>query len=155
MKDCKFEFVTGYEDKNLTLPCRKTTYAAGYDFMCAEDTVIPSLSNMTKDVLDNINVNIQSDEYINIATMEELTKQAQFRPVLVPTGVKCKIPEGYYLQLSVRSSTPLKSWLILANSVGNIDADYYNNKSNEGHIYFQIMNLSPFNIQVKKGDIIG
>jgi len=42
--------------------------------MCAEDTVIPSLANMTKDVLDNINVNIQSDEYINIATMEELTK---------------------------------------------------------------------------------
>lgn len=155
MKDCRFEFVKGYEDKGLTLPRRKTTYAAGYDFMCAEDTVIPSLTNMTKDVLDNINVNIQSDEYINIATMEELTKQAHFRPVLVPTGVKCKIPEGYYLQLSVRSSTPLKSWLILANSVGNIDADYYNNESNEGHIYFQIMNLSPFNIQVKKGDIIG
>ena len=123
--------------------------------MCAKDTVIPSLSNMTKDVLDNINVNIQSDEYINIATMEELTKQSGFRPTLVPTGVKCKIPEGYYLQLSVRSSTPLKTWLILANSVGNIDADYYNNMSNEGHIYFQIMNLSPFNIQIKKGDIIG
>ena len=87
--------------------------------------------------------------------MEELTKQSGFRPTLVPTGVKCKIPEGYYLQLSVRSSTPLKTWLVLANSVGNIDADYYNNMSNEGHIYFQIMNLSPFNIQIKKGDIIG
>lgn len=120
MKDCRFEFVKGYEDKGLTLPCRKTAYAAGYDFMCAEDIVIPSLANMTKDVLDNINVNIQSDEYINIATMEELTKQSGFRPTLVPTGVKCKIPEGYYLQLSVRSSTPLKTWLILANSVGRL-----------------------------------
>ena len=155
MKNCQFEFIEGYKDKGLTLPQRKTTKAAGYDFMCAEDTVIPSLANMTKDVLDNINVNIQSDEYINIATMEELTKQSGFRPTLVPTGVKCKIPDGYYLQLSVRSSTPLKTWLVLANSIGNIDADYYNNVSNEGHIYFQVMNLSPFNIQVKKGDIIG
>ena len=123
--------------------------------MCAEDIVIPSLSNMTKDVLDTINVNIQSDEYINIATMEELTKQSGFRPTLVPTGVKCKIPKGYYLQLSVRSSTPLKTWLILANGTGIIDSDYYENPNNDGAIYFQIMNLSPFNIQVKKGDIIG
>lgn len=122
--------------------------------MCAEDTVIPSLANMTKDVLDNINVNIQSDEYINIATMEELTKQSGFRPSLVPTGVKCKIPEGYYLQLSVRSSTPLKTWLILANGTGIIDSDYYYAEKGK-HIYFQIMNLSPFNIQIKKGDIIG
>ena len=154
MKDCRFEFINGYEDTGLTLPCRKTTYAAGYDFMCAKDTIIPSLSNMTKDVLDNINVNIQSDEYINIATMEELTKQSGFRPTLVPTGVKCKIPEGYYLQLSVRSSTPLKTWLILANGTGIIDSDYYY-AENGKHIYFQIMNLSPFNIQIKKGDIIG
>lgn len=155
MKDCRFEFLDDYKDAGLTLPCRKTAQAAGYDFMCAENTVIPSLSVMTKEVLDNININIQSDEYINIKTMEELTKQGSYRPTLVPTGVKCKIPDGYYLQLSVRSSTPLKTWLLLGNSVGNIDADYYGNPTNDGAIYFQIINLSPFNIQIKKGDIIG
>lgn len=36
-----------------------------------------------------------------------------------------------------------------------IDSDYYNNPDNEGHIYFQIINLSPFDIQLKRGDIIG
>ena len=36
-----------------------------------------------------------------------------------------------------------------------IDADYYNNPDNEGAIYFQLINLSPFDIQLKKGDIIG
>lgn len=36
-----------------------------------------------------------------------------------------------------------------------IDADYYNNPDNEGHIYFQLINLSPFNIIIKKGEIIG
>jgi len=80
---------------------------------------------MTKDVLDTINVNIQSDEYINLATMTELTKQSGFRPTLVPTGVKCKIPDGYFLQLCVRSSTPLKAWLMLGNGVGKLIKKYW------------------------------
>lgn len=43
---------------------------------------------------------------------------ATARPTLVPTGVKCKLDEGYYLELSLRSSSSLKYWLVLANSVG-------------------------------------
>jgi dUTP pyrophosphatase len=60
-----------------------------------------------------------------------------------------------YLELSVRSSTPLKYWLFMANSVGIIDADYYNNIDNEGEIFFQLINLSPYPIKLCKGDIIG
>lgn len=74
---------------------------------------------------------------------------------MVSTGVKCQLDPGTYLELSVRSSTPLKYWLILANGVGIIDKDYYNNPSNEGEIYLQIMNLSPFNVLIKKGEAIG
>jgi dUTP pyrophosphatase len=55
----------------------------------------------------------------------------------------------------VRSSCPLKHWLILANGVGVVDADYYNNPDNEGEIFFQVYNLSPFNIEIKKGEAIG
>jgi dUTP pyrophosphatase len=84
-----------------------------------------------------------------------LTKQCGIKPTLVPTGIKCEMPEDMYLELSVRSSCPLKHWLILANGVGIIDADYYNNPDNEGHIFFQIINLSPFDIILKKGDAIG
>ena len=36
-----------------------------------------------------------------------------------------------------------------------IDADYYNNPDNEGEIFFQMINLSPYDIQLHKGDIIG
>ena len=36
-----------------------------------------------------------------------------------------------------------------------IDADYYNNPDNEGHIYFQVINLAPFDIVLRKGDTIG
>ena len=73
----------------------------------------------------------------------------------MPTGVKAYIPEGMFLQLSIRSSCPLKHWLILANGVGIIDSDYYNNPGNEGHIFFQIINLFPRDITLQKGDKIG
>ena len=36
-----------------------------------------------------------------------------------------------------------------------IDSDYYNNPDNEGHIYFQIINLFPQDIILQKGDKIG
>ena len=55
----------------------------------------------------------------------------------------------------MRSSTPLKYWLICGNGVGIIDADYCDNPDNEGEIFFQLINLSPFPIKLKKGDIIG
>lgn len=35
-----------------------------------------------------------------------------------------------------------------------IDQDYYNNPDNEGEIYIQLINLSPYDIQIKKGDKI-
>jgi dUTP pyrophosphatase len=44
---------------------------------------------------------------------------------------------------------------MMGNSIGVIDADYYDNPDNEGEIFFQIYNLSPFNIQIKKGEAIG
>lgn len=54
--------------------------------------------------------------------------------IAVVTGIKCKLPDGYVLQMNIRSSMAIKSKITLANSVGIIDADYYNNESNEGDI---------------------
>ena len=98
---------------------------------------------------------VESDEYVAMDLMAKFTKETGFRPTLVSTGMKCKLDPGTWLQLSVRSSSSLKYWLVLGNSVGVIDADYYNNPDNEGEIFFQIYNLSPFNIQIKKGEAIG
>ena len=74
---------------------------------------------------------------------------------LIPTGIKAQIDAGYYLQLAVRSSTPKKKGLMLANSVGIVDADYYNNPDNEGHIMFQVYNYKDINVKVPKGERIG
>lgn len=147
----KFEVVSKYVDAGINLPVRKTAKSAGYDFEVAEDIVIPSYHKLVYDLADYADTS-------GVRSLEEIsaiTKQTKAKPTLVPTGIKCEIPNGFYLELSPRSSCPLKHWLILANSVGIIDADYYNNPDNEGHIYFQFINLSPFDIQLHKGDAIG
>ena len=151
-----FEFVKKYEDCGLALPERKTSDSAGYDLAAAQDIIIPSLWEMYKQLnnvyLDEDNI---STFTLPLEDMAYLTKKFNLKPTLVSTGLKCKLPEGTYLELSVRSSTPLKYWLILANGVGVIDRDYYNNESNEGEIFLQLINLSPFPIKIQKGDLIG
>lgn len=151
----KFEIVSKYDDAGLSLPIRKTSKSAGYDFQVAEDIIIPSYFAQM-DALKNTHKSIFGDQaYLSLEDMGKLTKLSQIKPTLIPTGIKCEMPEGFYLELSVRSSCPLKHWIILANGVGIIDADYYNNPDNEGHIFFQVINLSPFDIKLQKGDTIG
>lgn len=149
----KFEIISKYADAGLNLPVRKTAASAGYDFEVAEDTIVPSYVQEFNRVYGQC-YNVRN-ELMELSRVSDITKSKGFRPTLVPTGIKCEIPNNHYLELSVRSSCPLKHWLILANGVGIIDADYYNNPDNEGHIYFQIINLSPFDILLKKGDTIG
>lgn len=148
----KFEKVSRFNEVELEMPIRKTANSAGYDFVVAEDTVIPT---WTSQLLALAKMTPQPKEPYSLEEMAALTKQTKAKPTLVSTGVKCHLEEGYYLELSVRSSTPLKYWIILANSVGIIDADYCDNPDNEGEIFFQVINLSPFPIQLHKGDIIG
>jgi dUTP pyrophosphatase len=73
---------------------------------------------------------------LTLEEMKKATSLLNIKPTLVPTGVKAKLDPGTFLQLSVRSSCPLKYWLILANGVGIIDSDYYGNTSNDGEIFF-------------------
>ena len=148
-----FEKVSKYADADIAMPVRKTAQSAGYDMVAAEDYVIPSLWQMVTDVKSLWPV--ADDEFVTTEMMSQFTKQTGFKPTLVSTGMKCKLDPGTWLQLSVRSSSPLKYWLMMGNGIGVIDADYYNNPDNEGEIFFQIYNLSPFNIQIKKGEAIG
>jgi dUTP pyrophosphatase len=152
----KFEIVSKYADAGINLPVRKTKASAGYDFQVAEDTYVPScLDSLNELTAFKITSEYCDDEYLTLDKVAALTKKSGCKPTLVPTGIKCEVPTDMYLELSVRSSCPLKHWLILANGVGIIDSEYYNNPDNEGHIFFQIINLSPFDIVLKKGDTIG
>lgn len=76
------------------------------------------------------------------------------KPTLIPTGLKAYCQEDEYFMLVNRSSGPKKG-LVMANSIGIVDADYYGNESNDGHFYFQYYNFQDHDITVKKGDAIG
>ena len=77
------------------------------------------------------------------------------KPTLIKTGIKSYMQSNEYLMLANRSSNPGKKGLILANSVGIIDADYYGNPDNDGHIMFAFYNIKDEDIEIKKGDCIG
>lgn len=74
--------------------------------------------------------------------------------VLVPTGVKAYMQPGEVLYLYDRSSNPRKKGLVLINSVGVIDGDYYGNPANEGHIFAQMQNITDQTVVLKEGDRI-
>ena len=76
------------------------------------------------------------------------------KPTLIPTGLKAYCEEDECFLLLNRSSGPKKGF-ILANSVGLIDSDYYENVDNDGHFFFAYFNCSDHDIEVKKGDVIG
>ena len=73
---------------------------------------------------------------------------------LVPTGVKAYMLPNEVLYLFDRSSNPRKRGLILINSVGVIDHDYYNNSSNEGLIMAQFKNITDEPVTIQAGDRI-
>ena len=68
---------------------------------------------------------------------------------LVPTGLVIEVPEGMFLGIFARSSTPLKRGLMVANGVGVIDRDYCGPAD---EIKVQVLNFTPQPVQVKKGD---
>ena len=59
-----------------------------------------------------------------------------------------------FLMLVIRSSKGRKEGLVLANQVGIIDADYYENIDNDGHIIVAIRNVSESDKKIWKGDRI-
>lgn len=77
------------------------------------------------------------------------------KPTFVKTGLKAYMQEDEYLMLCNRSSNPGKKGLVMANSVGIIDKDYYGNPDNDGALVFSFINIKEEDIEIKKGDCIG
>lgn len=144
----KFEVALRFKGQDINMPKRATANSAGYDLYVAEDVIIPSL--FAKYESDITNLVIQ-----DLEETASIIKNYKMRPTLVSTGVKCKLDPGTYLEISVRSSTPLKYLLLLANGVGIIDADYYGNPDNDGEIFLQLINLGPNPVILRKGDRVG
>lgn len=72
----------------------------------------------------------------------------------IPTGIKSFFEKDEFLFIIVRSSTGFKYNIRLCNQVGVIDADYYNNQNNEGHIWLKIQNEGKEKVIIPQGEAI-
>lgn len=72
--------------------------------------------------------------------------------VLIPTGIKVMLNSDEFLGIYIRSSLGFKYNLRMCNQVGIVDSDYYNNTSNEGHIFVKLKNEGDNDIILKKYD---
>jgi len=136
-----FEVCKGYEEKDITIPIRKTKHAVGYDMEAAEDITIPS---MWKTVFANVAKFLKGD-----------TDYDMIRPTLIQTGIKSYFLEDEALFLANRSSNPFKKGLVMANSLGIVECDYYGNPDNDGNLMYAYYNFFPVDINIKKHDVIG
>lgn len=141
MKIRGFEVCSEYLNKNINLPERKTKNSVGYDIEAAEDTIIPSI---WKTIFNNIKVFLSGKK-----------EYEEFKPTLIPTGLKSYFGDDEVLIMANKSSFPLKKGLIMSNGIGIIESDYYNNCSNEGHLMFMYYNIGFKDVVIKKGESAG
>lgn len=70
---------------------------------------------------------------------------------MVKTFVKAKMMKDDVLVVLPRSSTGIKKHLMLMNTMGIIDADYYNNPENEGNIILWFYNFGDEEVHITPG----
>ena len=68
---------------------------------------------------------------------------------LIGTGLVIGVPDGHFLGIFARSSTPLKRGLMVANGVGIIDSDYCGPAD---EIKIQVLNITDAPVTVARGD---
>lgn len=121
-----------------------------------------SFEQFKKDIKDNKNLyneyllpqrNSDSTAGYDIYLLEDLVLEPN-EIKKIPTGIKAYFEKDEVLLLIVRSSTGFKYNIRLCNQVGVIDSDYYNNSSNEGHLFIKIQNEGKDKVTISKKDSI-
>lgn len=83
------------------------------------------------------------------ANMEESIVLGSLERVLIPTGIKMAIPEGYEVQVRPRSGLALKHGITLLNTPGTIDSDY------RGELKIIVVNVSKEAYTIEPQERIG
>ncbi len=75
--------------------------------------------------------------------------------VTVPTGVRCEMAPGWVLMLGPKSGKGCRFRVMLRNTIGFVDADYYFS-DNEGHIILKLINdnYDGLSMDVRAGDAL-
>ena len=70
---------------------------------------------------------------------------------LIPTGLVIEVPQGHFLGIFARSSTPLKRGLMVANGVGVVDSDY---SGPADQVLIEVLNFTSRPVTLRRGDRI-
>jgi dUTP pyrophosphatase len=89
----------------------------------------------------------ESDSGFDLRSTEELWVQANSR-LLVPTGLRFDIPDGYEIQVRSKSGLALNQGLMVLNSPGTVDSGY------QGEVKVIIFNTTNERIKITKGQKI-
>ena len=73
---------------------------------------------------------------------------------VIPSGIKAQIDDGHVMFLFIRSHLAIDLEIELQTSVSVIDADYYDNEKNEGHIMIPVKNESQRPVFIAAGERI-
>ncbi len=115
-----------------------------------------SVSNNNRELYDSIQIpkrsTINSCGYDIMSVSSGIIMPHQ--SMIFKTGIKVRMNSDEMLYIYSRSGQGFKNDVSLSNSVGLIDADYYNNPSNEGHIMIKLINHGESKYTVNIGDRI-
>ena len=119
-----------------------------------------SFEQFKKDVEDNIKLYNEfelpnremmfSAGYDFHALFDFILKPGQI--MKIPTGVKSTMEDDEFLAIVVRSSQGFSYNVRLINQFGVVDKDFYDNDTNEGHIWIGLKNEGDKDYIVSKGD---
>lgn len=74
--------------------------------------------------------------------------------ILLPLGIKVYMQADEFFMVAPRSGMGFKYYARLANTLGIIDSDFYNNQKTEGHCWIKLRNEGDKDMQVKAGEAI-
>ena len=72
--------------------------------------------------------------------------------VLIWTDIKVRMEEDVVFEIVPRSSFGIKKSIMLKNTIGKIDSDYFENESNDGNIGICLYNYGAEKQELKAGD---
>lgn len=137
---CEKPKIRGFEQVSeikvdIPMPIRKTKASAGYDI----GVIHPIVYDL---ICKGYTVEEAWEQVPKFNNCAVVTKSMDSASIILPTGIKAYMQDNEVLVMAVRSSSGIKKAIRQANPPSWIDADYYNNPDNEGHIKFAISNDS-------------
>lgn len=122
-----------YVKTEIPMPMRKTKASAGYDIGVIHPQVFDYLC-------EGMSIEKAWDKIPKVNGCAIVSKPMESASLILPTGIKAYMQNNEVLVMAVRSSSGIKKAIRQANPPSWIDADYYNNPDNDGHIMFAITN---------------